>query len=80
MKDGGQGKIRYDGGLRKCLLAREGIGVKDGGEGQNKVRWWIKEVFASERGNRGGGVEGNGAGNSGGWSSSGEVVVQFKVR
>jgi len=34
---------------------------------KDKVRWWIKEVCAGEGGNGGGGVEGFGAGNNGGW-------------
>ena len=25
MGDGGEGKIRYNGGLRKCVLVREGM-------------------------------------------------------
>ena len=28
VEDGGEGKIRYDGGSKKCSLAREGIGVR----------------------------------------------------
>ena len=28
MEDGGEGKITYNGGSRKCMLAREGMGVQ----------------------------------------------------
>ena len=27
--NGGEGKMRYNGGSRKCVLVREGMGVKD---------------------------------------------------
>ena len=29
LEDGGEEKIRYDGGSRKCVLAREGMGVEE---------------------------------------------------
>ena len=35
MEDGGEGKIRYDGGSTKCMLARDGMG--GGGEWCRKL-------------------------------------------
>ena len=29
VEDGGEGKIRYNGGSRKCVVVREGIGVEE---------------------------------------------------
>ena len=29
MEDGGEGKIRYDGGFKKCVVVREGMGMEE---------------------------------------------------
>jgi len=43
VEDGGEGKMRYNGGSRKCVVVREGVGVKE-------LREMVRETV-------GGGVE-----------------------
>jgi len=38
VEDGGKGKIRYDGGSRKCVLVRDGMGVEE-------LRSLLREIF-----------------------------------
>jgi len=48
LEDGGEGKIRHDGGSRKCMLEREEMGVE-------KLRRMVRETVGDveDKGRRG---------------------------